>query len=185
MAARSLMATTARVCSPLGLPYRPSIKSPLRTSRTKPIARPFRRIDLGGRRLPDAPAGDQLAIDDRIDEFFKSRDRRVPRVLHRERNGCVLLRRPRRTAPRGKPPARPGTNGSRRAPREAARAKNCAVFSSVTAARWRCTASILITRARYTAYSGCADLRAAMEFTHAARSPLRPFPVAVAVPGRH
>ena len=66
----------------------PSNKSPLRTSRISRFARPFRRMEImahAGCRMH--PVGDQLAIFDRFDEFFKGRDRRVPGQLHRRRNG--------------------------------------------------------------------------------------------------
>src|SRR5262249_22325753 len=66
--------------------------------------RPFRPIEItanaGCRMLP---IGDQLTIDERLSEFFKGRDRRVPRGFHRDRNGShdkadrppeeILLRR--------------------------------------------------------------------------------------------
>jgi len=48
------------------------------------------------------PGGDEFAIDECSDELCKGRDRRVPRVLHRERNGCGLLRRGRGERPPGK-----------------------------------------------------------------------------------
>src|SRR5262249_20432263 len=70
--------------------------------------RPFRWLEItanaGCRRHP---AGDQFAIDDRVDESFKSHDR--PSV--------AWPARPRRPAPR-KPPAYPGTTGIRRPSRE-------------------------------------------------------------------
>ena len=133
----------------------PSNKSPLRTSRISAVARPFRRMEImahAGCRMH--PVGDQLAIVDRFDEFFKGRDRRVPGQLHRGRNGIYeqVERRPGGNPP----PAHPGTTGSCRSVRGGSprrRTPTAHVSSSVTAARWRCTAGILITRARYTAYS--------------------------------
>ena len=68
----------------------------------QPSTRPLRWMDLAadaGCRMH--PAGYQLAIDERSDEPCPRRNRRVPRVLHRERNGCGLLRRGRGDWPPG------------------------------------------------------------------------------------
>ena len=116
-----------------------SIKSPLRTSRIRP--RSVRVHSAGSSsqrsRLSDAPRWRSARHCERSDKLCKGRDRRVPRVLHRERKG------PRRTQQKGKPfgasrDHRKSPNDPGRRPSE----KNCAVRSSVTAARWHCTASI-------------------------------------------
>ena len=142
------------------------------------LTRPFHRIDLtadAGCRMH--PVGDQLAIDDRIDEFFKGRDRRVPRALHRERN----WRRFRWPSPSGAPgkvlrpiqgPLEIAGQFRGGSPRRRT-LRRMVVGDGRSMALHRL---ILITRSRNTAYSGCADFRAAMEFTPAARSPLRPLP---------
>src|SRR5262245_53909041 len=82
-------------------------------------------------------------------------------------------------------PSRHHRNSTRAAPGRRPSEKNHSMPSSVTAARWRCTASISMTRARKCVYSGCANVGAAMEFTPAARSLCGHFSVAVTVPGHH
>src|SRR5262249_61655494 len=57
--------------------------------------------------------------------------------------------------------------------------------SSVTAARWRCTASLSMTRARKCVYSGCADVGAAMGSPPQLDDLCGHFSIAIAVPGRH
>ena len=54
----------------------------------QPSARPFRWINLAAdARTRMYPASDQLATHERIDENYKGHERRVPRVLHGQRNG--------------------------------------------------------------------------------------------------
>src|SRR6516165_5614893 len=102
MAARTMMVDQRTVCLPYGLLYNPSMVAVAHIE-DQPNTCPFRRLDLGtgaGSRMD--PGGDEFAIDECSDELCKGRDRRVPRVLHRERNGYGLLRRGRGERPPGK-----------------------------------------------------------------------------------